>query len=66
MFISENIGSIAQVDMIAYTQKPDGEYKWTYAMWIITVKDESLMVCELIKILGTAVNPEILQSYNCT
>ncbi len=28
MIISETIGSRAQVDLIDYTQKPDGDYKW--------------------------------------
>jgi hypothetical protein len=71
---SETIGSRAQVDLIDFSRKPDGPFKWVlryvdhhsgFAHVDCLPNKEAFTVGKsLIKILATAVIPDILQSDN--
>jgi hypothetical protein len=73
--ISETIGCRALVDLID-TQKPDGDYEWVLRYvdhhsgfrYVAPSKNKSSKSVgyELLKIFGTAVIPEVLQSDNGT
>jgi hypothetical protein len=71
---SETIGSRAQADLIDYSRKPDGPYKWVLRyvdhhsgfahVASLPNKEAKTVGKALVKILATAVLPEILHTDN--